>query len=331
MQTSNPGPSDVRRILSLDGGGIKGTFSAAFLAALEEDLEHPIGKYFDLIAGTSTGGILALGLALGKRASELLSLYERHGPFIFGKSSTKLQRFIGSVRHLFKPKHNADNLRNVLETILGDSLVANAQTRLVVPAWDPDRSSPYIYKTAHHRRFSTDYKASMLDVAMATAAAPTYFKRHITVDGIGLVDGGIWANNPIAVATVEALSILNWNRDEIYILSLGGGSNIELPEESGGLSVQHNISDIFMEAQSHGALGMAKHLTYHSCCGKRIHRHTPIGAAASFSLDDPSKIDRLKGIGKSEARSAKPHLMPVFFKSPAEKFVPEYRIEGMKP
>ena len=77
----------IRRILSIDGGGIKGTMPAAFLAGLEEDLGQPIGRYFDLIAGTSTGGIIALGLGLGRTAKELLELYERRGPVIFGQDN----------------------------------------------------------------------------------------------------------------------------------------------------------------------------------------------------------------------------------------------------
>ena len=79
----------MKRILSIDGGGIKGTQPAAFLAQLEEDLDQPIGRYFDLIAGTSTGGILAIGLAMGISAKSLLTLYETRGPTIFGQAGDK--------------------------------------------------------------------------------------------------------------------------------------------------------------------------------------------------------------------------------------------------
>ena len=82
-----------RRILSIDGGGILGTFPAAFLAEMEKDLDHPIGSYFDLIAGTSTGGILAIGLAMGIPASSLLDLYEKPGPEIFGENLGPLANF----------------------------------------------------------------------------------------------------------------------------------------------------------------------------------------------------------------------------------------------
>ena len=119
-------PIRTRRILSIDGGGIRGVEPAAFLAALEADLEHPIGSYFDLIAGTSTGGILAIGLALGMRAADLLALYEKQGPAIFRQE----QQF-GPVRRRiqdawrkvaiqsWRPKHKSGHLRAELERVLG--------------------------------------------------------------------------------------------------------------------------------------------------------------------------------------------------------------------
>jgi len=86
MDKDSEDKTATRRILCIDGGGIKGTQPAAFLAALEEDLDRPIGEYFDLIAGTSTGGLIAMGLALGHSAKSLLALYEERGPKIFGQS-----------------------------------------------------------------------------------------------------------------------------------------------------------------------------------------------------------------------------------------------------
>src|SRR5215471_12717776 len=97
------------RILSLDGGGIRGVFPAAFLARLEEHLEHPIGSYFDLIAGTSTGGIIAIGLGLGMSAAEILRLYEEQGPAIFDQQYGEIGNWFRqrwrSVRHLYRNKY----------------------------------------------------------------------------------------------------------------------------------------------------------------------------------------------------------------------------------
>ena len=217
--------SPQRRILSIDGGGILGTFPAAFLAGLEQHLPKPIGCYFDLIAGTSTGGIIAIGLAMGLRAFELLDLYEQRGPEIFGQGGGRVANFIlGKLRlgrWLIMPKYDPAQLQAVLEEVLGDRRIGDAKTRLLVPAWNPVARSVYIYKTAHHRRLRTDYKSLAVDAAMATAAAPTYFRQHVTWDAAGLTDGGTWANNPTALAVVEAIATLGWPCDSLHVLSLG--------------------------------------------------------------------------------------------------------------
>lgn len=329
----NPPPA-IRKVLCIDGGGIKGVQPAAFLATLEKDLDHPVGAYFDLIAGTSTGGILALGLALGHTAAELLELYEQRGPVIFGQPSADapppgfFRRLLSNGRHASRPKHDAEVLREELSGVLGGALIGDAKTRLVIPAWDADRRCPYVYKTAHHERFSTDYRHSALDAAMATAAAPSYFKRHRTVDDVGLLDGGVWANNPIAVATVEAVNCLNWPASGLRILSLGCTDDLYLlPEEPGYLRLRRDLLNLFGDGQSHGALGMAKLLTGHPYSGEKIFRYAPTVPASVFQMDDPSKVKQLKGLGASAARSAKPHLS-IFLHAPAEPFVPFHEMEG---
>ena len=323
----------IRRILCIDGGGIKGTLPAAFLKALEDDLRKPVGSYFDLIAGTSTGGIIALGLSMGRSAEELLALYEKHGPVIFGQDnakgpprdwlSMKIWKFKEFCRHVVKPKHDADILARVLDSVLDGAHIGDARTRLVIPAWDPDRRSPYLYKTSHHPRLTTDYRKAALDAALATAAAPTYFKRHRTADDVGLTDGGTWANNPTAIAVVEAISILGWSPAELRVLSLGcSDEGYMLPEAPGLAQLNRQVLYLYADGQSHGALGMAKLLLNHPYDGERLYRYSPKVPQGFFSLDDTSKICRLKGLGASEARNAKPHLSPVFFQEPAEPFVP---------
>lgn len=327
----------ARRILSIDGGGIKGTLPAAFLKELEQDLPEPIGSYFDLIAGTSTGGILAIGFGLGLTARELLDLYESRGPAIFGQEELvdapesalrrKWHQLRDFRRHLSQPKHDAGVLARELDNVLNGASLGDARTRLVIPAWDPDLRQPYIYKTAHHERLTTDYRKSALDAALATAAAPTYFKRHRTSDDVGLTDGGTWANNPTAIAVVEATSILGWDPKEIQVLSLGCSDEVYmLPEEPGLAQLNVGILSLYADGQSHGALGMAKLLLNHPYGGDRLHRYSPSVPKGFFSLDDTTKIKRLKGIGISAARNAKPHLRPVFFDEPAEPLIPNYNL-----
>jgi patatin-like phospholipase/acyl hydrolase len=111
------------RILSLDGGGIKGTFSAAALAALEEATGKRCVEQFDLITGTSTGGIIAIGLGLGKSAAEIVEFFREHGPTIFPGTSL-VERTTGLWRWLWGPKHSHDVLRDALTRVLGDKRLA---------------------------------------------------------------------------------------------------------------------------------------------------------------------------------------------------------------
>jgi patatin-like phospholipase/acyl hydrolase len=228
MNGSDGGPpaeGKFFRILSLDGSGIRGVFPAAFLARLEEHLEHPIGRYFDLIAGTSTGGIIAIGLGLGLSAGDILKLYVEQGPAIFDQEHGAVENWVRQklrgMAHLFVTKHSSEPLRHALEGVLGRRKIGESRTRLVIPAWHPVLERVYIYKTAHHPRLETDYKQPAIDAAMATAAAPTFLKPHMTESAVELVDGGVWANNPIGVAAIEAIGMLGWPGDRLKILSIG--------------------------------------------------------------------------------------------------------------
>ena len=272
----NQGPPK-RRILCIDGGGILGTFPAALLAELEQRLDHPIGSYFDLIAGTSTGGIVAIALSLGHRASEILDLYESRGPEIFGQDRdapfSSAARKLRALRWIFRHKYDSDALRSALREVFGDRRIGEARTRLIIPAWNPVARSVYLYKTAHHPRLETDYRSSAVDAALATSAAPTCFRHHITRHDVGLVDGGIWANNPTAIATVEAITLLKWPRESLHVLSLGCLEEAyTVPKWAGLGTLGPKLVKLFMDGQSHGAIGIAKLLTGHEHERTAIHR-----------------------------------------------------------
>lgn len=321
----------VKRILAIDGGGIRGTFPAAFLANLEQDLEKPIGRYFDLIAGTSTGGIIAIGLAMGLSASEILKLYEERGPAIFGQTHRGLRGWLirkyQAMRWRFwGPKHSSEPLRDALCDVFGDWRIGDAQTRLLVPAWHPQTHDVYIFKTAHHERLKTDYRERVLDAAMATAAAPTYLAQHFTDNDVGLVDGGIWANNPTGLAVVEAIGLLGWPADQLKVLSIGCLDDIKVVSESyGALRIAPRVKDFFMAGQSHGSLGMARILTGDRHDRTAIHRVSQPVPDGFYSLDDTRRIRSLKDRAFAEARDQKPILHPEFFSEPAKEFVPCYR------
>lgn len=169
---------------------------------LEERLEAPIGSYFDLIAGTSTGGIIAIGLGLGLTASEILKLYEQRGPAIFNQNHGSVGNFVRQrlreALHWSDTKYSSDALNDALAGVLGERRLGESRARLVIPAWHPMLESVYIYKTAHHLRLETDYRVRALDAAMATAAGPTFLKPHITADAIELIAAACGPTTPSA-------------------------------------------------------------------------------------------------------------------------------------
>ena len=205
------------RILSIDGGGIKGVFPASFLATLEEQVNQPTGRYFDLIAGTSTGAIIAIGLSIGLSAKEILGFYESEGPSIFPDANGFKRR----LRHWFRPKYDPLALRHALERVFGDKKISDCKTRLLVPSLNAITGDIHIFKTRHHPKLVMDERVSLVDVALATTAAPTYFPPHISGADLPMIDGGIWANNPTGMAVVEAVTMIDIPRDQIDILSLG--------------------------------------------------------------------------------------------------------------
>ncbi|WP_298975935.1 CBASS cGAMP-activated phospholipase [uncultured Roseobacter sp.] len=322
----------MRRILSIDGGGIRGTFPAAFLQGLEEDLEHPIGRYFDLIAGTSTGGIIAIGLALGMSAKEILKLYEDEGPKIFSQTEDGAKGFAVKLARksrwtLWGPKYDTGPLKEALSEVLEEKRIGDATTRLMVPAWHSKLQKVYIYKTAHHERLSTDYKELALDAALATAAAPTYFREYITARDVGLVDGGVWANNPTGIAVAEAIGTLGWNAHELQVLSVGCLEDVQTMRDAyGAARLAPKLAGLFMAGQSHGSTGLAHILTgdVGGADHKAIHRISPPAPEGFYKLDDTRRIKDLKSSGLAEARTAKPNLMKTFFNTPAEAFTPVY-------
>lgn len=327
--------NDIKRILSIDGGGIKGVMPAAFLAAIEESTGKRIVDHFDLIAGTSTGGIIALGLGLGMSAAEILEFYESEGPRIFshenpmvkqtlyGRIVSRYRRCARSARRIVVPKYNPAALKVALETAFKDKRLGDSATRLVIPAFDCNRREVHIFKTSHHERLVTDWKTHAVAVALATAAAPTYLPGQTMDNGVTLLDGGIWANNPVGLAAVEAVGMLRWAPDSLRILSLGCSEEaIPIPDNAGMLGFALKMADIFMLGQSRGSYGTAKLLTGHTEADPRIYRYQHIAPVGEFTLDGANDIPRLKGVGANMAREAVPLIKNLFLSCSRDKFSP---------
>ena len=254
------------RILAIDGGGIRGIYPAAVLAGLEQRFlgGASVAPYFDLIAGTSTGGIIALGLGAGLPGADLADLYIRRGREIFPPYRTgflgKAQRRIGDACRVFRYRYDRDGLMGVMQDVLGGRRFGDSHNRLCVPSFEGRYGEVYIFKTPHHPDFRNDQFESMSKVAAATAAAPTFY-RPLEDDGYTFVDGGVWANNPIMIALVDALSCFDVPRDRVKILSLGCGDDPYTVNRAkivrGGMWAWRDVISAAMRLQSLNALGQA--------------------------------------------------------------------------
>lgn len=246
------------QILSLDGGGVKGLFSAAVLAAIEDDLNVRITDHFDLITGTSTGGIIALGLGARKTPREIVNFYVQHGPEIFK------QHAFSSVGHLLKVKYSSDKLEGALRKCFGEALLGSSKSRLVIPSYNLGEDDVYLFKTRHHDRLNRDHNVPFWKVAMATSAAPTFLPSFNGIDNMRLIDGGVWANNPIMVGITEALSVLNVPLESIRVFSLGTTEPVihrKKQLDGGGLLRWSRAAvSIILRSQNLGAQNQATHL-----------------------------------------------------------------------
>ncbi len=172
------------KILSLDGGGIKGLYIASLLEKLEKKSEKKAGECFDLIAGTSTGGLIALGLASGKSASDLVKLYEEKGNAIFPTSNNKFIRWFQDKYQSFKQiaffgKYSAQNLKKALKNEFGELTIGELENLVLIPSFNMVQGMPRMFKYPHKEGgFFRDKDIPVVDTALATSSAPTYLPLH---------------------------------------------------------------------------------------------------------------------------------------------------------
>lgn len=309
-----------RNLLSLDGGGIRGLITALILQEIEERANEPIRELFDLIVGTSTGGILASGLATNSRSSghgpfsakDLAKFYRDQGTQIFGD-----KKFWGP---LFGPKYNVDPLEDRLLDQLGDAQLEHTCPDIVITSYDIEERRPYFFKTRKARTNKQLRNHLLRHVARATSAAPTLFE-PLLLDKVQwegenktrvLIDGGVFASNPAMIALIEARHN-GTELNDILLCSIGTGMNNELYSYS--------------KAKGYGYIGWAKRLSYIMMDGMSdsVHYHardlipvSQIGSTrpwyhrfdielrgkASDSMDDTSleNIDRLEKTARAIIR-----------------------------
>jgi patatin-like phospholipase/acyl hydrolase len=283
-------------VLSIDGGGIRGLIPALVLRHIEEQTGRPTADLFDLIAGTSTGGILALGLTIPEEgaaveseeasprysAEALASLYRERGGDIFDRS--RWQR-VTSVFGLADEKYDHAGLVSVLEEYFGDEPIGQAVTDVMVSAYDIQAREPFFFMNWR----APDDTVPMRRVARATTAAPTYFEpARVSVGSRQrvLVDGGVFANNPAVSAYAEARR--QYPDEDIRVVSIGTGTSTEpIPydegQEWGKLGWAVETIDIVFDGVSDAADYQLRHIL-----GDRFERFQGPLEAAADAMDDAS-------------------------------------------
>jgi patatin-like phospholipase/acyl hydrolase len=305
------------QVLALDGGGAKALFTAHVLARLEADLGVRVTDHFDLIAGTSAGGVLALSLGAGLRPAEIVEHYTVLTKRVFPRSRQARWRYLPRA---VRPAYSGAVLREVLTEVLGTRLLRDSSKRLIVPSWDVQRGEVHIFKTPHHERLRRDGQIPMVDIAMATTAAPTYFEAA-RVDDQRLIDGGVWANNPSVVAIGEAVSMLGMPLDAIRVLNVGTvdqRTNHPLRLDVGGwANWATSAAQLMITASSRGAQGTAIHLV-----GKenfvRFDAKIP---GDVFTLDRASPV-ALAGLAAGQSRALAPTYTDRFADHVASPYTP---------
>ena len=261
------------KVLAIDGGGTRGILPAKFLAQLEKDLQEKgmpgrIRDHVDLLCGTSTGGIIALGLAQGIPAQELLDLYKKEAKTIFKYRPSLFLRahyHNGHLEALLKKRFATSDGKDIR--------MKDLPARVCVPAYDLLNATPRVFKATDHPLLTNDRHIPVYQVAMATAAAPTYFKPYSsaytdTRDGseqqfLLRVDGGVFANNPALIGFIEAHRGLGIPLDQIRVLSIGTGQSTFCESGKAGLRglmpkwwgvpywmKKKRLIDLFMQAQA---------------------------------------------------------------------------------
>ena len=286
----------VRKILSLSGGGCRGLFQASFLKKLEERIDDDLHNVFDLIAGTSTGSIVGLAIALGIKTEEIEKMYLDNACKIFPR---RRLRFIKEFRR--GPIYDQCELRGSLKSIFRRDKLRDVKTPVLITATKEHSYSHHIF-SSHDS--SNDLELEAVDIALASSAAPTYFP-PVKPSGRNnsFIDGGVWANSPSLIAVLYAKNVLGFNFDSLRVLSIDTGDFPrrdhtpvkELRKYS--LKTVKAMLDMFHQTQSSFVNNYTKDLI-----GADQYKRITFNIEKSLSLDNAMEcIKHLPGIAETQA------------------------------
>lgn len=284
----NPNREEPFYILTIDGGGIRGVYPAYILLKIQEELKIRLDKQFSLIAGTSTGSIIAATVAEAIDLNLILQLYREYGPKIFNTQKSNI------LKQLCQSKYNKTILKERIQSVFGNRKLGEVVVPLMIPATDIGNGTVHVFKSSYCSSFVRDKDVLLKEAVMASCSAPLYFDPS-KVDSYLLSDGGLWANNPSLAAVIDANKRLGVNLEDIRILSIGTG----IPKRGYGVSESRKwgiltgwsrtkLVDLAMSLQSqsaHNYLGLL--LKENQILRLNFESDLPL------TLDDCSKIEDL--------------------------------------
>jgi patatin-like phospholipase/acyl hydrolase len=315
MQTDTEGK--IFKILSIDGGGIRGLLPASYLQQIANHIgADKLHKYFDLIVGTSTGGIIALAIGAGVSIDSVVKLYSENGKDIFKRNPNRFLPSFFTI--LFADKYKQSPLQSYLKSTFGEMQMGELLCRVCIPSINLAIGKTVVFKTPHHPDYVVDKERKLYDIGLATSAAPIYFQPH-KIGRVGkFVDGGLWANNPVLVGIAEGRK-LGFDLNNIHVLSLGTGINTYNDDLlwrlfGGILKWRTGVVELTFQSQSQFAHFTSTYLlkkdNYH-----RIDHPFP----DKIDLDEVSKVSRLQETGCELYRNTVTKITDKFFTSTTTK------------
>lgn len=256
------------------------------------------------------------------KASRLLEPYKDEGHKIFPPASSG---WSGLLKLIFGPKHESRDLKNILLHYFPNRRFMELTHNVAITSFDASSAKPVVFKTGYHDSLSAHKEISVVDVALATSAAPTYFEAADIDCGV-MVDGGVWANCPVMVGVTEALTLFSRQIADIHILSIGTTS---IPtfvsrdaREGGLLHWVRPASSLLMHAAKLGAIEQARKLC------KEMVRIDEMTDPARFPMDDATQVDDLAQLGWSAGRKAWNQVQPMFFSDRPRSAIHAQRARG---
>lgn len=210
---------NVFRILSIDGGGIRGIFPAYILQCMTKRLDIRVSDIFDMIAGTSTGSIIAAGIACSIDPKIIVNMYKEFGSIIFRRKKSLWPLCMRAAMH---SQYESKALSGILKKVFGDTTLGDIKTPLLLPATDIGNGGVHVFKSNYSSSFTRDCNVPVWEAVLASCSAPTFFDPK-KVGQYLLSDGGLWANNPSLAAVIDAMYRLGKDQATIQVLSLGTG------------------------------------------------------------------------------------------------------------